>query len=162
MAVRVPAQDCRHSGQVALASGAVQRAGCPAPNLFGKDEMTQEARETVTITRSEHDRLLADRDLLTALQAILVPLTEGLAKRSPGAVIGVTRISPNPGYGGVSPIDRDPELASFIRPLLGKSTVQVISDLCRERFGPDRAPSKSAIHRFWQRSNGLKRWLKSP
>lgn len=118
--------------------------------------MTQEARETVTITRSEHDRLLADRDLLAALQTILVPLTEALAKRSPQAMIGVTRVSPNPGYGSVSPIDRDPELAAFIRPLLGKSTVQEISDLCRERFGPDRAPSKSAIHRFWKRSNGPK------
>lgn len=48
-----------------------------------------------------------------------------------------------------SRIDLDPEVADFIRERVkAKAYNQTIADECRARFGKDRAPSKSAIHRF--------------
>jgi hypothetical protein len=62
-------------------------------------------------------------------------------------------VAPNPGKGSVSPIDRDSELAAFIRPQLGRTGLHAIAAACEARFGKQRAPSKSAIHRSWMRLN---------
>ena len=59
----------------------------------------------------------------------------------------------NPGYGRRSPIDCDDQLAAFIKPKLGRVALHEIARLCHTEFGPDRAPSKSAIHRYWCRLN---------
>jgi hypothetical protein len=59
----------------------------------------------------------------------------------------------NPGYGRRSPIDCDDQLTTFIKPKLGRVALHEIARLCRAEFGPNRAPSKSAIHRFWCRLN---------
>lgn len=44
---------------------------------------------------------------------------------------------------------RDPEVAAFVEGALGSMTFQAIADACIERFGPGRAPGKSAVHRYW-------------
>lgn len=49
-----------------------------------------------------------------------------------------------------SPIDSDPELKAFILRRLGSTPLVDIAADCKKAFG-DRAPSASAIHRFWQR-----------
>jgi len=52
--------------------------------------------------------------------------------------------------GRVSKTDADPEIAAFVNDRLGRMSVQAIAAAAKARFG-DRAPSKSAIHRHWQR-----------
>ena len=51
-------------------------------------------------------------------------------------------------------IENDPELRDFIHGLATlerKLTFKEIADECAIKFGPDRAPTKSAIHRYSQR-----------
>lgn len=131
--------------------------------------MSDELRDTVTLSKAEHDSLVADRQLLMAVQSTLRALCGTIDRRpdldmtalAPGAaerwiaegVASLPPVPPNPGAGGSSHIDRDPELAAFIRQHLGKTPLPEIPALCRDRFGPDRAPSKSAIHRYWKRCN---------
>ena len=50
-----------------------------------------------------------------------------------------------------SPIDADPEIATFIMERLGRKSVRLIIAECRETFGQHRTPSHSAIGRFWTR-----------
>ena len=47
-----------------------------------------------------------------------------------------------------SRIARDPELAAFIVALAGSKLLKEITAECVAKFGRDRAPSRSAIHRF--------------
>ena len=47
-----------------------------------------------------------------------------------------------------SRIARDPELAAFIVALAGSKLLKEITAECVVKFGRDRAPSRSAIHRF--------------
>lgn len=49
-----------------------------------------------------------------------------------------------------SPIDGNAEISAFIDARLGKMYIDDITQACRRQFG-DRAPSRSAIHRYWQR-----------
>lgn len=44
---------------------------------------------------------------------------------------------------------RDPEVRVLVDELLPRMTFAAIAAECRRRFGPDRAPSKSAIGRYW-------------
>jgi hypothetical protein len=44
---------------------------------------------------------------------------------------------------------RDPEVEAFVEDALARMTFQAIADACLERFGPERAPRKSAVHRYW-------------
>lgn len=44
---------------------------------------------------------------------------------------------------------RDPEVEAFVEGSLPSMTFQAIADACRERFGAERAPGKSAVHRYW-------------
>lgn len=54
--------------------------------------------------------------------------------------------------GGVpSPIETDRELRAFVEDRVGRWKISHIAAACRERFGDARAPSRSAIHRHWQR-----------
>tara|TARA_Y100000782_G_C10113253_1_gene235478 strand:- start:243 stop:626 length:384 start_codon:yes stop_codon:yes gene_type:complete len=53
--------------------------------------------------------------------------------------------------GGVSAIDKDPELETFILSLKGPRTIANIRTACAKKFGDKRAPSKSALHRYIQK-----------
>ena len=44
---------------------------------------------------------------------------------------------------------RDPEIETFVETALPSMTFKAIADACLERFGPERAPRKSAVHRYW-------------
>lgn len=115
--------------------------------------MAEPDADLVQVTQRELTALTEDRRALRAMLDILRPLVTALeARPMPDIWLG-EKVRPNPGGGGVSPIDHDQELAAFIRPLLGQEKLTRIADLCRARFGPDRAPSKSAIHRYWHRLN---------
>lgn len=46
-----------------------------------------------------------------------------------------------------SPIEHDPEVATFIANRLGLMTFSEIQQACVAEFGPERAPSRAAIHR---------------
>lgn len=50
-----------------------------------------------------------------------------------------------------SPIERDSEVAIFFAMRLGTSPVSAIIESCRREFGSKRTPSKSAVHRYWER-----------
>lgn len=50
-------------------------------------------------------------------------------------------------------VDEDPDVRTFVEDRLGRLTLDEIVALCREAFG-GRAPSRSAIHRYWQRTRG--------
>lgn len=97
--------------------------------------------DTVRIPKIEYDSLLGDRERLKRVRFAL-------------------GILPSPGSGHVSKIDRDEELAAFILECFQRYKLIDIALLCREKFGPKRAPSKSAIYRFWARQNASKRVIK--
>ncbi len=48
----------------------------------------------------------------------------------------------------LSKIERDPELEAFINNLPGGPSIEGIAALCRAKFGTDRSPSKSSVHRY--------------
>lgn len=50
--------------------------------------------------------------------------------------------------GGRSKLARDPELRAFVAARIGQLTYRELADLARRRFGPARAPSRSAIGRY--------------
>lgn len=52
--------------------------------------------------------------------------------------------------GTPSKIRRDSEVRAFVEARLQQTSFQALAEECRERFGRERAPSKSAIHRYWQ------------
>ena len=43
----------------------------------------------------------------------------------------------------------DPEVEAFVAAALASMTFAVIADACLERFGPQRAPGKSSLARYW-------------
>ena len=51
--------------------------------------------------------------------------------------------------GRPSKIANDAELRQFVDAALERMTFEAIAAACRERFGWERAPSKSAVHRYW-------------
>lgn len=53
--------------------------------------------------------------------------------------------------GTPSPIESDAEVQAFLDDRLGRLTFEEIAAACRRHFGADRAPSRSAIHRYWKR-----------
>lgn len=59
--------------------------------------------------------------------------------------------------GHESMIDIDPELRAFIIAILPFGTFTEIADECRSVFGPERAPTKSTIHRWFSRQRALQR-----
>jgi hypothetical protein len=54
-----------------------------------------------------------------------------------------------------SPIDRDQELAAFLAEGLQTMIIRELHAACLAKFGAARTPSRSAIHRFWNRLRGL-------
>jgi hypothetical protein len=95
----------------------------------------------VQIPRAEYEAFLAERDQLKLIRFAL----------------GITQ---NPGSGRTSKIDGDSELADFILRRFQTHKLADIAQLCLDKFGPERAPSKSAIHRYQSRLNGSKRVVK--
>lgn len=51
--------------------------------------------------------------------------------------------------GNPARIPADPELQAFVDAALPEMTYAQVVTACRERFGDQRAPSKSAIGRYW-------------
>ncbi len=91
--------------------------------------------------RSRHDVSLRE-DLVKAACALFA-----LAPREGDDPPSGWRRRPGP----LSRLDRDPEVAAFVRERLGTVPVATIARQLRERFGPDRAPGKSTIWRWWRR-----------
>lgn len=56
-----------------------------------------------------------------------------------------------------SKIDIDPELRAFILAILPFGTFTEIAEECRSVFGPERAPSRSTIHKWFSRQRALQR-----
>lgn len=50
-----------------------------------------------------------------------------------------------------SRLAQDPELHDFVEDRLGRHTLDEIVAACRRRFGAARTPSRSALHRRWQK-----------
>jgi len=87
--------------------------------------------ETVTISADEYRELLAFR---AAREVPYAQYRGRLKSRSRAA--------------------RDPEVAAFI---LQNAETMILADIvkaCLERFGPDRSPARSSIHRFLQSVDG--------
>ncbi len=84
----------------------------------------------------------------TALREDLAKTACALLSMTPAAPDGGTRI-PRPRR--TTKLDRDPEIAAFVTERLGRMTLADIASKARARFGPDRSPSKSAIHYYWHR-----------
>jgi hypothetical protein len=83
----------------------------------------------VTIPASEYAELVRCRALLKKKSGKLIPRRERPSR-----------------------IDQDPEMAAFVRERLTVNAYnQTIAQECLEKFGKDRAPSKSAVHRFRMR-----------
>lgn len=53
--------------------------------------------------------------------------------------------------GKPSKIELDQEVKTFIDDRLGRLTMEELLAACRERFGSDRTPSRTALYRYWQR-----------
>ena len=53
--------------------------------------------------------------------------------------------------GGAPTVIADQEMRDFIEDRLGRLTLDAIAADCKTRFGADRVPSRSAIHRYWVR-----------
>lgn len=51
-----------------------------------------------------------------------------------------------------SKISSDAEVRQFVTSAFDTMTFDAIADACRKKFGPKRAPGKSAVHRYWQKS----------
>ena len=45
----------------------------------------------------------------------------------------------------------DADVRTFVEDRLGRLAVDRIIDECRRKFGPTRTPSRSAVHRYWQK-----------
>ena len=85
--------------------------------------------EVVTIPLADYAALLDCRRQLAALHA-----TRERSTASPRSRIG-----------------RDPELATFLAECFGRMLLYEAHAAARERFGAKRAPSRSAIDRYWRR-----------
>ena len=59
--------------------------------------------------------------------------------------------------GRLSRFDQDPEVAAFVQERLGRMPVVGIAEAALARFGPERAPRKTAISRYWHRLDGERR-----
>ncbi len=54
-------------------------------------------------------------------------------------------------------IDIDPELRAFILAILPFGTFTEIAEECLSVFGPERAPGRSTIHKWFSRQRALQR-----
>jgi hypothetical protein len=84
------------------------------------------------------------------LKASVTRDDEGLSR--PWAPCPVAIRSP---VGGVSKIESDPEILAFITGLTEYQSLKKIVDLCIRKFGLERSPSKSSVHRYLQKISKL-------
>ncbi len=54
--------------------------------------------------------------------------------------------------GRAARVDADEEVKEFLEDLFGRRTLDELVAACRARFGAERSPSRSAIHRYWMRA----------
>ena len=94
--------------------------------------------------RSRHDTALRE-DLAKAACALLALAPGGAEHKGSAPASGLRR---RPGR--LSRFDQDPEVAAFVRERLGTMPVIKIAEDVLARFGPDRAPRKTAIWRYWR------------
>ena len=59
--------------------------------------------------------------------------------------------------GRLSRFDQDPEVAAFVQERPGRMPVVGIAEAALAEFGPERAPRKTAISRYWHRLDGERR-----
>jgi hypothetical protein len=50
-----------------------------------------------------------------------------------------------------SKIEIDPAVKAFVDEMLPEMGFVALAQACRDIFGPDRAPSKSTLHKYWQK-----------
>ena len=94
--------------------------------------------------RSRHDTALREDLVKTACALLaLAPVGAGHGNEAPAS--GLRR---KPGR--LSKFDQDPEVAAFVRERLGTTPVIKIAEEVLARFGPERAPRKTAIWRYWR------------
>lgn len=53
--------------------------------------------------------------------------------------------------GRASRVDLDDEVRAFLNDLVGRQTLKQLVAACQKKFGLERSPSRSTIHRYWQR-----------
>ena len=94
--------------------------------------------------RSRHDKALRE-DLVKTACALLALAPAGGTHQVEDAPIGPRRIP-----GPLLKCDRDPEVGAFVRERLGVMPLKHIADAARERFGRERAPSHTAVWRYWR------------
>lgn len=112
-------------------------------------------------SRSHTERVLATlgglpaTDALQVLNTAMGKVLAGIERApdiaAPQAVSPLLASLMQRTQGGHSRIDSDPELLAFILGLPAHLTYPQIEAACRAKFGAERAPSKSAVHRFVQR-----------
>ena len=122
---------------------ALSRAAARYGEVLASEGDDRAAAASLLWKRSRHDTALRE-DLVKAACALfaLAPPTTGTNDPPSG-----WRRRPGP----LSRLDRDPEVAAFVRERLGTVPVATIARQLRERFGPERAPGKSTIWRWWRR-----------
>lgn len=106
--------------------------------------------------------------LKTTIHAILAPLPPGDALAVVHELLGATlarlqggacepppprempprRLCFRRGTYPVSKIDQDPEIKAYMRAISGPVTIRELRNALIARFGTDRVPSKSALHRY--------------
>lgn len=118
-------------------------------------------RYAEALSKANGDRVEAAR-LLWAASRRDKALREGLVKAAvalfalaPAEALRHVDEAPPVGFrrrpGRLSKCDLDPEVGAFVRERLGIMPLQQIADTARERFGKERAPSHTAVWRYWRR-----------
>ncbi len=104
---------------------------------------TSNTPEMVTIPAAEY------RDLQAA--TVTIPLSEYHALKRMAENTKTVVILPNPGKNGryQSKFYHDKEMRDFVAERLGREKIKDIAAQCHKIFGAKRAPSQSAISRFW-------------
>lgn len=88
--------------------------------------------------------------VLNAAVAHVLNLAQAEDRERLSAPVGVPVFRSARRRGRVSTVESDSEVLAFVHALPAHYTYQQIADACRERFG-DRAPSRSALHRYGQK-----------
>jgi len=128
------------SGHRQKFDAAIRRAEAAALRAFNGPSNDLETAALALWQRGRHDKALQE-DVYKAGCVLLI--RDALAR---------SLIPLPPGSGPKSfKVESDPALADFVDQRLGREPLLQIAAACRREFGPARAPSKSAIHRYWHR-----------
>ena len=96
-------------------------------------------------TWSRHDPAHRE-DLVKTACALLALVPGGTAGEAQAPPMGWRR---RPGR--LSLFDQNPEVAAFVRQRLGTMPITKIAEEVLAEYGPERAPRKTAIWRYWRR-----------